>query len=95
MPRPLQRACLEAGLKLDLNRLVREGCIVPNAIRAFSMRWRNNYWDEEIASAELTAHMVDRHEGRLHIRMDLGSKLSSLFPEPDDLVVTNGISFAP
>jgi hypothetical protein len=33
------------------------------------MRWRNNYWDEEIASADFTSHMMNRHEGRLHIRI--------------------------
>jgi hypothetical protein len=80
MPRPLQRACLEAGLKLDLNRLMREGCIVPNAYTSFSMRWRSNYWDEEIASAEFTAHMVDGHEGRLHIRMDHREQTIFLVP---------------
>jgi hypothetical protein len=66
MPRSLQRACLEAGLKLDLNRLMREGCIVPGAYSAFSMRWRNNYWDEEIANADFTAEMTNRYEGRLY-----------------------------
>jgi hypothetical protein len=31
MPRPLQRVCLESGLKLDLNRLARRGFIKPGA----------------------------------------------------------------
>jgi hypothetical protein len=34
------------------------------------MRWRNNYWDGEIASAEFTAHTADPHEDRLDITMD-------------------------
>jgi hypothetical protein len=70
MPRPLQRACLEAGLKLDLNRLMREGCIVPGTHSTFFIRWRNNYWDQEIACAEFAARMADRHEGRLDLRID-------------------------
>jgi hypothetical protein len=70
MPRPLQRVRLESGLKLELNELMRKGCIVPGAYSSFSMRWRNNYWDEEIASAEFTAHMADPHEGRLDITMN-------------------------
>jgi hypothetical protein len=82
MPRPLQRTCLEAGLKLDLNELMRKGCIVPGAYSSFSMRWRNHYWDEEIGSAEFTADLRYRHEGRLDIKMDDGQQTIFLVPRP-------------
>lgn len=82
MPRTRQRVCLEAGIKLNLNELMRKGCIVPGAYSSFSMRWTNRYWDEEIASADLTAHMMDRHEGRLHIRMDGWEQTIVLVPRP-------------
>ena len=31
MPRARHRACLKSGLKLDLNKLIRQECIVPGA----------------------------------------------------------------
>jgi hypothetical protein len=44
MPRPLERVRLEQGLKLDLNRLARQGFIRPgcNAGKCF-IRWSNSY----------------------------------------------------
>jgi hypothetical protein len=40
MPRPLQRIALEAGLKLDINRLTRGGFITRGAIsHPVGMRW--------------------------------------------------------
>ena len=62
--------CLEAGLKLDLNRLMRQGCVKPGAWSSFQMRWSNNYTGEETASANFTCHMLGPHEGRLRIQMD-------------------------
>ena len=47
VPRSRQRVCLEAGLKLDLNELMRKGCVVPGAYSAFRMRWINNYTGED------------------------------------------------
>lgn len=70
MPRPRQRVCLEAGLKLDLNSLMRKGCVVPGAYSAFRMYWTNNYTGEQTASAGFAAHMMDQHEGTLRIQMD-------------------------
>jgi hypothetical protein len=67
MPRLLQRTCLEAGLKLDLNRLMRQGCVVAGAYSAFRIRWTNNYTGEETVSAAFTAHMMDRNESNLRI----------------------------
>jgi hypothetical protein len=49
---------------------MRKHCIVPGAYSAFSMRWTNRYWDEEIGSADFTADMMNRHEGSLDIKMD-------------------------
>jgi hypothetical protein len=82
MPRPLQRVRFEAGLKLDLNELMRKGCVVPGAYSAFSMRWTNNYTGEETASADFTAHMMDRHEGRLRIKMVDEEQTVFLVPRP-------------
>jgi hypothetical protein len=70
MPRPRQRVCLENGLKLDLNALMRQGCVVAGADSVFSIAWSNSYGGEEVAtSAQATASMRS-HEGHLRIQID-------------------------
>jgi hypothetical protein len=59
---------------------MRKRCIVPGAYSAFSMRWRDNYWDEEIASADFAADMTNRHEGRLDINMNERQQTIFLVP---------------
>lgn len=59
MARPRHRACLQDGLKLDLNRLARKGYIRFGAnIGIWGIRWSNSYWGE-IASGLITADMTD------------------------------------
>jgi hypothetical protein len=82
MPRQRQRASLEAGLKLDLNRLMRQGCIVPGACSAFRIVWINDYTGEETASAEFSANVMDQREGRLRSVMDDMEQTISLIPKP-------------
>jgi hypothetical protein len=52
MPRPLQRACLESGLKLDLNQLIRRRVIVPGyrSDTPRSISWTNACTGEHIAT---------------------------------------------
>ena len=51
MPRPRQRACLDQGLKLDLNKLVRQRLVRPGCDAGPNIiRWTYTYTDEEIAS---------------------------------------------
>ena len=68
MSRPRRRACLESGLKLDLNRLIRQGVVRPGAISEFVYSWTNNYTGEETARALVTANLIDQPEGWLRIR---------------------------
>ena len=63
MPRPCQRARLESGLKLDLNRLARRGFIQPGAYKGSGISWTNNYTGESIASGFITADMSGPDEG--------------------------------
>jgi hypothetical protein len=57
MHRPCQRAYLEGGLKLDLNRLARRGFIRPGAVTGtVGIRWWNSYFEEETASSYIRAH---------------------------------------
>ena len=59
MPRPRHRACLQDGLKLDLNHLARKGMISFGAnIGARGISWSNSHRGE-IASGVITADMTD------------------------------------
>jgi hypothetical protein len=49
---------------------MRQGCVVPGTYSAFRICWTNNYTGEQTASADFTAHMMDRHEGRLRVQME-------------------------
>ena len=70
MPRPRQRACLESGLKLDINRLARREFIKPGAATgAVGIRWTNNYSGEEIASGTIAADMSGCRVGKLRIQI--------------------------
>jgi hypothetical protein len=71
MPRPRQRACLQDGLKLDLNRLARRGYIRRGVKSGpVGIRWISTYWDEEIASGVITADMSGHYEGWLRLQGD-------------------------
>ena len=83
MPRPCQRARLESGLKLDLNRLARRGFIRPGEVAGpIGIKWTNSYFDEEIASGILMADMSGTHEGWLRIRIGQLDQRMSLVARP-------------
>src|SRR5262245_27636300 len=69
MPRLRQRVCLEAGLKIELNGLMRNGCLRPGFLTAFNMSWRSSYANEQTATAVVEAEMRQRHEGHVRIKM--------------------------
>jgi hypothetical protein len=82
MPRPRQRACLNQGLKLDLNKLGRQGLVRPGARSGpTGICWNSAYWGE-IASGLITANMEGRYEGWLRIQIgDLDQRII-LVPRP-------------
>ena len=58
MPRPRQRACLESGLKLDLNKLMRQRVLqLGRRGGPYYFRWTNSYTGEEVATALISANM--------------------------------------
>jgi len=69
MPRPCQRACLQNGLGLNLNRLVRRGFIQPGAHTECGISWTNRYTGEQIASGIIMADMGGQDEGRFRIQI--------------------------
>jgi hypothetical protein len=69
MPRPLYRATLECGFKLDINRLARNGFIRPGAATGpVGIRWRYNYSDE-VTDGIITADLSDTIGGWFRIRI--------------------------
>jgi hypothetical protein len=69
MPRPLQRARLESGLKLDLNNLARRGFVRPGVITGpVGIRWTSDYWGE-IATGLIWANMTGEWEGQFRIKI--------------------------
>jgi hypothetical protein len=70
MPRSRERATLEAGLKLDLNRLLRRGSIRRGAYARSGIVWTEAYSGEEMASGTITADLSDELGG--WFKIDLG-----------------------
>ena len=72
MPRPGYRARLENGLKLDLNRLSRQGFIRPGiATRPVGITWTSDYWGE-IATGTITADMSGENGPHGWFRIQIG-----------------------
>jgi hypothetical protein len=70
MPRQRQRACLQHGLKLDLNQLARQGLIRRGATTGPRfIRWTRSYIGEEIAGGWISADMLGEIEGSVRIRI--------------------------
>ena len=71
MPRPRERVCLQDGLKLDLNRLARQGFVRRGTnIGGRGIKWTHSYWGE-IATGTISADMSGPNEG--WFRIQLGS----------------------
>jgi hypothetical protein len=69
MARQRNRVCLQDGLKLDLNRLARNGFVRRGAHTGVrGIRWTHSYWGE-IASGWISADMTGQHEGWLRIQI--------------------------
>jgi hypothetical protein len=69
MPRPRERVCLQDGLRLDLNRLARNGFIkFGSNVGARGIRWTHSYWGE-IVSGIISADMSRQSEGWLRIQL--------------------------
>jgi hypothetical protein len=95
MPRPRQRACLNQGLKLDLNKLRRQGLVRPGARSGpRGIRWSSDYWGE-IASGFITANMEGNYEGWLRIQIGIWTSGSFLFHDHVTSGDINGISSVP
>src|SRR6476620_810318 len=76
MSRPRQRVCLQDGLKLDLNRLIRNGLVRRAAFARNFIRWSHPYWDD-VVTGTITADLAGDFHGSLEIEIgDRGQRLS-------------------
>jgi hypothetical protein len=71
MPKQRERICLEAGLKLDLNRLQRRGVVRPGSRTGPTAHYWGNLYAGEILRATISANMEDGSVG--WFRIQLGS----------------------
>lgn len=63
MSKSRDRVCLQDGLKLDLNRLMRSGFVRPGAnIGSRGIQWSHPYWGH-VASGTITADLSGLHGG--------------------------------
>ena len=69
MARPCKRVCLEEGLKLDLNRLIRDGTIKLGAATSQIIVWQVAGSREPVGWALVTANLADLTCPRMRIRM--------------------------
>jgi hypothetical protein len=64
MPRDLQRVCLQHGLKLDLNRLIRNGVVRPGERTGpISIQWINSDTGGIRTSGKITSDLHDGETG--------------------------------
>jgi hypothetical protein len=75
--------CLEQGLKLDLNNLMRQGWIGPGAKAGpHFIRWTCSYTGEEIASRLITANMEGQYGGWFRIQIGSLDQWIDLLTQP-------------
>jgi hypothetical protein len=79
MPRYRQRVRLEAGLKLDLNELLRDGVVKAGSKLQSTIVWRQPYSDEVAAQGVLTSELFCSRRG--WARLQLG-----VLDQPIDLI---------
>jgi hypothetical protein len=83
MPRARERVCLQDGLKLDLNRLARQGFVRRGARSGpTGIRWSSIYWDQELTSGVITADMGGNHEGWLGLQLGNFEQWITLVAQP-------------
>ena len=76
MGRSRQRACLQDGLKLDLNNMARRGFVRPGALTGpIGINWTHGYWGR-VASGLLWADMTGDWEGSFRVQLgDLDQRI--------------------
>src|ERR1051326_4880763 len=83
MPRTGHRVCLQHGLKLDINKLIREDLIQPGDKTAkCGIAWRNSYTNEIIFSGVISADLTDAERGWFRLQNSRLDQWIDLIPQP-------------
>jgi hypothetical protein len=69
MARYRERIRLEDGLKLDLNRLIRQNLVRPGAAWGSTILWSYRYSGEEIVSGRVSADMTAERSGWFRLQL--------------------------
>jgi hypothetical protein len=73
---------LESGLKLDLNKLMRQRLFLPGCrVGPYCLRWTNTYTGEEVATALISANMGPQ-QGWLRIQLGTLDQSVDLVSQP-------------
>ncbi|MGN6310413.1 MAG: hypothetical protein ACTHNN_12755 [Xanthobacteraceae bacterium] len=81
MSRPRQRVCLQDGLKLDLNRLIRDRLIRRDAFVSNFIRWSHSYWGE-VATGSVAADLIGWRHGWLEVEIGGRCQRMNLIASP-------------
>ncbi len=83
MLRPRQRACLEAGLNLDINKLTRQGLFRPRGkVGPYTINWTNSYTGDVIAGGQITAYLESDYAGWFRIQIGELDQWIDLMAQP-------------
>jgi hypothetical protein len=83
MPRIRVRVCLQDGLKLDLNRLIRRGFVKRGECTGpLPIQWLNSDTGEVRASGLITANLRGHEEGWLHFKSNSLDQCVTLVARP-------------
>ena len=85
MSRPRERVRLEDGLKLDLNKLIRQKLVRPGSKTGAGIRWSYRYSGEEIVSGTITADMTGDQRGWFRLQVGNLDQWFELQAEPRHL----------
>jgi hypothetical protein len=69
MARPRKRVCLQDGLRLDLNQLIRDGTVALGAATSRTIFWQVDGRRELVGVAVITADLTDFSSARIRILM--------------------------
>ena len=82
MPRSRDRATLEAGLKLDVNSLLRRAFIKPGSYGQSGIRWTDRCYDEERAAGVISSDMTNPDDAWFRIQIGSLSQRIMLVARP-------------
>src|SRR4029079_19125514 len=82
MPRRSYRVCLEQGLKLDINQLIRIGVLCTGRRLWAEVQWPYKYFYDESPSATVSSNLEGTHEGWIRIQIWELDQTIILVPKP-------------